>query len=93
MGHSDQVLLVCLVLIEMHISIKYNASMINHVGRRGSYRRNVKWLPLKKYMSYWPNIVIEFTKGLHQYLCKIQSFCHLACDQEECAQMMTTMTA
>ena len=31
----------------MHTCIKYEGSIINHMGRTGGYRKKEKWLPLK----------------------------------------------
>ena len=48
MCHSDLVIFVCLALVQMHIYVQYEGSMINHMCRRGKYRKKEKWLPFKK---------------------------------------------
>ena len=38
-GHSDLLLLVCLGPVEMHISVKYESSMIKKIGMRNRCRK------------------------------------------------------
>ena len=58
--HSDLVLFVYLGLVPMHTCVKCEGSKVNHVGRRGTYKKNEKWLPLKKKISHenWANMCI-----------------------------------
>ena len=42
-GHSNLFLLVYLSLVQMHLCIKYEGSMINHAGRAGRYSKFDKW--------------------------------------------------
>ena len=46
-GHSDPVISVSLALVSMHICVKYEGSLINHIGGWSNCWKNGKWLPLK----------------------------------------------
>ena len=42
MGHSDLVISLYLAQVSKHNCVKYEGSMINHIGRRGNYRKKLK---------------------------------------------------
>ena len=43
-GHSDLVIYVCLALGSVHICVQYECSIISHIGKRGRFYENRKWL-------------------------------------------------
>ena len=44
LGHSDLLISVCLDLVSIHIYVRCEGSMINHVSRRGNHSEKENWL-------------------------------------------------
>ena len=64
--HHDPVISVCLVLVSIQICLKYEGSMITHIGRRGKYRTKKNGCHLKN-MGHIDLIVYVHTLGAYVY--------------------------
>ena len=68
-GHSDLLISACLALLSMYICVQGEASMINHIGRRGKYMKKEKWLPLKKIQVVLTKYSMCISTGAYVHTC------------------------